>query len=648
MGYMVRKALAAIGAGALAVPVFAATAGASTLSSDHRVPLRGSSPSWAASSRSAAPTVSGAKSITIRVYLAPRGGEARLNSAVAAVSTPGSAGYRHYLTAAQYRVRFAPTSREVSGIRSWLSASGFRVTGVAAGNRYVEARGRVAAAQRTFGVTIRSYRVGRTVRQAPSSDLSVPSSVAGSVLGVTGLSTPSVVRPARAPAAPPPPGFRNGRPCSLYYGQLVARKQADYSTPLPRFQGAYRDYAVCGYTPVQFRAAYGVAKSGLTGRGVTVAITDAYAAPTIRSDANHYATNHGDAAFTSGQFTQNLPSSFTRQALCGPSGWYGEETLDVEAVHGIAPDAKVRYYGSRSCFDTDFLDTLARVVDENKASYVSNSWGDFSQNTTSGVIAAYEQVFKQGAMQGIGFLYSSGDSGDDLAASGLKQTDYPASDPYITSVGGTSAAIGADGSLQFQAGWGTDKYTLSTDQKSWQPIASNPFLYGAGGGFSSLFNRPSYQQGVIPAGSPAGRAVPDIAMDADPTTGMLIGETQTFPNGTYYDEYRIGGTSLASPLMAGMQALASEKAGGRLGFANPRIYQIERNGGHGFTDVTNAYDGQANVRSDYANGVDPSGGILYSVRTFDDDSSLVTARHWDDVTGVGTPNAGYFTAAAGG
>jgi subtilase family serine protease len=138
--------------------------------------------------------------------------------------------------------------------------------------------------------------------------------------------------------------------------------------------------------------------------------------------------------------------------------------------------------------------------------------------------------------------------------------------------------------------------------------------------------------------------VPDLGLDGDPNTGMLVGETQTFPGGVSYDEYRIGGTSLSSPLMAGVQALASQAKHHRLGFANPRIYSLARSGGKEFTDVTSAHDQAANVRPDYANGVNQKDGILYSVRTFDDDSSLDTNPGWDDVTGVGSPNSAYLDA----
>ncbi|HEY2637106.1 MAG TPA: S8 family serine peptidase, partial [Solirubrobacteraceae bacterium] len=248
-----------------------------------------------------------------------------------------------------------------------------------------------------------------------------------------------------------------------------------------------------------------------------------------------------------------------------------------------------------------------------------------------------EQAFLQGEMQGITFLFSSGDDGDEVVASGTLQADYPASDPYVLSVGGTSTGIGSDGSLTLLTGWGTNKYSLSADGSSWTPVG---FLYGSGGGFSSLFNRPSYQDGVVPASAPPGRAVPDVAMNADPNTGMLIGETQAFPDGNKYGEYRIGGTSLASPLFTGMQALHQQTAG-RQGLLNPSLYAAARRGTTAFTDVRPVHTGDGVVRPDYVNSLDPSGGLTYSVRTFNQDSSLTTARGWDDVTGIGVPSPAY-------
>ena len=641
----VSRVLATLATATLAIPLLALPAVASPSSA--RAVLAGSSPRWATTAADAG-ALSGSTPISAQVYFTPRGGQAALNSAVTAVSTPSSPSYRQFLSPGQYRDRFGATQTQINSVTSWLRGAGLTVTSVDANNRYVDVSGTAAQARQAFGAALHQYRHNGAVEQAPAGDLTTPANLASQVLAVTGLSSPQLVKPGQASDAPPPSGFANARPCSAYYGQLLAKYQADYKTPLPKFDGRYRDYAVCGYSPSQFRDAYGVTGTGLTGQGVTVAITDAYAAPTIVNDANKYSRNRGEPTFTSGQFTQSLPSArFRAQAQCYPPGWYGEETLDVEAVHGIAPQANIRYYASRSCYDQDFLATLQRTVDENVASYVSNSWGSPGSDETSGLIAAYEQIFEQGALQGIGFLFSSGDSGDDAASTGIKQTDYPTSDPYVTAVGGTSTAIGADGSLIGQAGWGTDKYNLSSDGRSWVPIAPNPFIYGSGGGFSNLFQRPAYQNGVVPEASPPGRGVPDIAMDADPTTGMLIGETQTFPDGVRYGEFRLGGTSLAAPLLAGMQALASESVGGRLGFLNPRIYDLARAGGAAFEDVTRAFDGEANVRPDFANGLNADDGIKYSIRTFGDDSSLIVAPGWDEVTGVGSPNTRYLTAPAG-
>ena len=141
-------------------------------------------------------------------------------------------------------------------------------------------------------------------------------------------------------------------------------------------------------------------------------------------------------------------------------------------------------------------------------------------------------------------------------------------------------------------------------------------------------------------------------MDADPTTGMLVGETQAFaeasifgPAGVHYGEYRIGGTSLASPLFAGVQAVAQQgsRGGNRIGFANPLIYSLAHGRGVYF-DVTPQGDA-GNIRADYANGLNARTACIYSVRTFDQDSSLTTDRGWDDVTGVGSVTARYVQQA---
>ncbi|SDI84239.1 physarolisin II. Serine peptidase. MEROPS family S53 [Frankineae bacterium MT45] len=601
-----------------------------------------SAPTWLAHAQKTG-TASAKAGVSARVYLAPNGGMDALKAAALAVSTPGNSSYHKFLTTAQYNAKYAPTSATVNAVGSWLRSTGLKVTGVGEANSYLTVTGNVAAVKNAFATTVNTYKHDGQNVQAPAGALSVPNSVASAVLAVSGLDTTTRTMTHSDAVAPPPPSFVNGRPCSQFYGQVDAKYRADYKTPLPKFNGKTLPYAVCGYTGVQFRTAYEGATE-LSGTGVTVAIVDAYASPTIASDAATYTNNHGDGSYAPGQLTQVPPATVEHTAECDASGWYGEETLDVEAVHAMAPTANIRYYGAKSCYDDDLLDAIHKVVTQNKVQLVTNSYGDAGEEgQTADVIAAWESVFLQGAMQGISFMYSSGDNGDELQDIGLKSADYPASDPYVTAVGGTSTAIDGSGMLAWESGWGTHKYTLSTDGKSWSPVG---YLYGAGGGYSTLFNRPSYQDGVVPTNAPPGRAVPDVAMDADPTTGMLVGQTQTFPNGgVAYGEYRIGGTSLASPLFAGMTALTLEAGGGTgLGLLNPLLYSQATSGN--FTDVKGTPPDAGNVRVDYKDGNTRASGLIYSVRTFGQDSSLTTAKGWDDVTGIGSPNPGWLGAVA--
>ena len=617
-----------------AAAIVAGTAGwlGSARAASGRQAIPNTRPGWLGHAKNLGHASPGA-SVSARVYLTPNGGMAKLKQFALAVSTPGNAQYRHFLKPSQYFQRFGTTSGTVSAVKSWLTGAGLHVTAVEGHNRWVEITGSVAQAQAAFGVTINRYQHNGLTVQAPTSALSAPAGVASSVLTVLGVdTTPMTVSPATQKPPPPDVGFRNARPCSTYYGEKLA-------TTVPKFNGHTLPYAPCGYVGSQFRSAY-EGSTTLDGTGITVAITDAYGSPTLASDVATYASRNGDRTYAPGQFSQFVARPMTRvnngRRQCGASGWYGEQSLDVEAVHAMAQGARIRYYGAASCYDADFLDTFARVNDDDAAQIVTNSWGSTELGTRATTIAAYEQAFLQGAAEGITYMFSSGDNGDESLFTGVVQADYPVSDPYATGVGGTTTAINSAGSIAWQTGWGTMKYSLSSDGSAWDPVG---FLYGSGGGYSMLFGQPGYQAGITPGTT---RAVPDVAMDGDVTTGMLIGQTQTFPDGVYYDQYRIGGTSLSSPLFAGMTALSFQHAGGGTGLLNPTIYANAHTGV--FTDVTGPGPDAGNVRVDFANSVDASGGLLYSVRTFDQDTSLDVGPGWDDVTGLGSPNAGWLTA----
>jgi hypothetical protein len=159
------------------------------------------------------------------------------------------------------------------------------------------------------------------------------------------------------------------------------------------------------------------------------------------------------------------------------------------------------------------------------------------------------------------------------------------------------------------------------------------------------------------------RVEPDISMEADPATGMLEGETQTFPDGTYYDTYRIGGTSLSTPLFAGLIARADQAAGRPLGFVNPLLYTLPGRG----TGSGALYDVQPThhdmSRADYIDLVDSAQGLEYQTRIIDYEGidqycatkklcsqgtvALHTAPGYDNMTGLGSPGLNFVPALAG-
>jgi len=621
-----RRALIGGSAAVLAVPLLALPAAAGSPGSS-RVPVQTASP---AASGHALGATSKTKSISFSVVLKMRDA-AGAEALAMAVSDPNSASYRHFLTPAQWRQSYAPTAKTVQAVTSWLRSQRLSVTDSSANHRILTVTGSAGAVESAFGTTLKDFARGGEVVHAQTSAVSVPSSLAGAIDEVAGLDETDAVRPT-ATLPGPPPVFKNAPPCSTYYGQKIA-------TSLPPAYGQHQPYAPCGYTPTQLRGAYGTDAAiarGIDGRGSTVAIVDAYASPTILKDANRYSALHGVPPFN-GNFNQNNAAAFTHQQLCGPQGWYGEETLDVEAVHGMAPGANVLYVGGASCLNVDLAAAVNKIVDRHLADVISNSYGSLGEHYSR----IFHQAFVQAAAEGIGVFFSSGDSGDEIVRTGRRQVDSPASDPFVTAVGGTSLGVGQSNNYLFETGWGTGRSVLYGH--AWIPAPPGTFQYGGGGGTSQLYREPGYQKGVVPGtianffGQGPHRAVPDVAAVGDPSTGMLVGETQQFPGGKdFYSEYRIGGTSLSCPLVAGIEALANQVNGGSLGFANPKLYSLYKT--DAFHDVKGQGVTRAVVRVDYANGVNASAGTITSLRSMNFTGTIVVRPGYDDVTGLGTPN----------
>ncbi len=625
----------------LALSINLSVAALPSTSNNGRTTLNGSAPSWASSNnyRSAADPTS---YVGFRVYLGWNN-PSKVEALAQAVSDPKSSSYGQYLTPSQFHQQFAPSQSQVGAVQSWLRSQGFSVEYTPGNNLYVSAEGTVAQAQTAFGTGFGLYTVSGLSLRSPSSDVSIPSSLAGIVTGVLGLddSVQFVFTNHTVGDAPPPAAFVSAHPCSTYWGQNQA---VGFTNP---YGTGTLPYAPCGYTPQQIKGAYGI--SGYDGSGQTVAIIDAYAAPTIVQDVNQWSINRGLPTLTANQLVQVVaPGTYNhpeKGIAQDPQGWYGEETLDIEAVHGMAPAAKIVYVGAPNNFQ-DLDAALNYVVDRHVASIVTNSYGFRTEILPQGYIKPYESIILQGVITGIGIYFSSGDNNDESLVVGYTTTDWPASSPYVTAVGGTSLAVGASNNYLFETAWGTK--TSSWTGTTWSPTPPGSWLYGSGGGVSRIFSEPSYQVGVVPksvftAQGRTGRAVPDISAVGDPNTGYLIGETQTFPNGTIaYSEYRIGGTSLSSPLVAGIMALADQAAGHPHGFANPLFYSLA--GSAAFTDITHPSSTVAVVRANYVNSIDASAGVVYRLRTMDQTLSLNASPGYDDVTGLGTPTSSFLSA----
>jgi len=600
-----------------------------------RSALKGSAPAWA-NSKNYAGAADPASGVDFRVYLDWQN-QAGAEAIARAVSDPKSAKYGQYLTAAQFRSAFSPSQAQVGAVKAWLKSQGFTIVYTPSNDKYIAAEGTVGQASAAFGTSFGMYRINGQVLRSQSTDLSVPSSIAASVAGVLGLDESGALvtfdHVVDKAAAPPTAGFRNAPPLSAFWAEQVS----PYAYPsgfTDRTNPSTAPWVVKGNTPGQVKGAYNISGS-YDGTGQTVAIIDPFASPTIVSDVNQWSRNRGLPELGASQFTQIVPPGAYNRATnkrWHPAAAYSEETLDVEAVHGMAPAAKIVYLGSATF--SQALDALMNhVVDKHLAQIVSNSYGFPTELLPPGYVKPFNDILIQAAAEGIGVYFSSGDFGDETSTLGFATVNWPASSPWVTAVGGTALAVGAANQKVFETGWGTSSYACNTTTLVCTKAA---WTGGSGGGYSVLFARPWYQNGIV---SNPGRGVPDISALGDPQTGYLIGQTQSFPGGPAYDEYRIGGTSVSAPIISGLMALADQKAGAPHGFANPLFYA---NAGR-FTDVLSVKTAVA--RRNFNNSVDASAGTSDFLRTFDDFSGSPTQHTgpgWDDVTGLGSPN-GIFT-----
>jgi subtilase family serine protease len=329
------------------------------------------------------------------------------------------------------------------------------------------------------------------------------------------------------------------------------------------------------------------------------------------------------------------PDSVSQEACGFPSGWQGEQTLDVEAVHGVAPKANILYVGGFNCQGGIDL-SVSKILDGKLANIVSNSYSFIGEAVSADILRGYVNLHLQAAGEGIGMYYSSGDFGDQFASLGFASPDFPASSPFATSVGGTSLGINKTGDIALETGWGSSLDQIAADAVG-KPKYVDPlpgfFAFGAGGGRSAVFTQPAYQRGVVPAALARGKRVsPDISALADPFTGFSIGIRPIIDDTTLqtggFENQTFGGTSLSSPLVAAQMAIVQQVTNQKIGFANPALYLLNRKVPAAFRDTVPQSPRQALVFS----SADSGGLFLVSLDT---DTSLQTRKGYDEVTGLG-------------
>lgn len=241
-----------------------------------------------------------------------------------------------------------------------------------------------------------------------------------------------------------------------------------------------------------------------------------------------------------------------KNAPTTPDSADGEVLLDIEVAGAVAPDAAIVVYFAPNT-DQGFLDAITKAVHDttNKPSVVSISWGAAEVNWTPQAMTNFNEAFKAAALIGVTICCAAGDNGSsDGVTDGKVHVDFPASSPYALACGGTKLVADGAGKIISETVW-----HASTDSAT-------------GGGVSEFFPLPDYQKNAnVPASLNTkfkGRGVPDVAGDADPSTGYKV-----LVDG---EQFVIGGTSAVAPLMAGLLALINQQKGKPAGFINPILY----------------------------------------------------------------------------
>jgi kumamolisin len=612
--------------------------------------------------------------ISVEVVLAPDH-ESELSGLLTNLYDPQSPSYRQWLGKGEFYNRFAPRATRVAALTDYLESKGLAVEQAASPFllRVTGASKDVAAA---FQTTLRNYRNRNGVPYfSNATAVQLPNALAEGVRGVVGLTNtvrvhPMLVRspaskPASAPHADSAANSNSIPACEAPY-PTAAEFFAwfDDGTVPPLGYGGGPDCV--GLTPSQVNSIYGAPDLGPSAKGLGVTLAVIEFSAYRQSDIAFWARHFYGPAFSPPLVDINVDGG-PLNPICPAgdecptsiNGYYGdiEVDSDIETQLALSPQARriLVYNAPDDITGQTALDEYARIAQDNLADVVSSSWGNCENDVTTAFVEAENLIFQQMALQGQSVFGASGDSGafDCLLGDGttILNVDDPSSQPWVTSVGGTSFESfnpDANPSPKYPSGvetvWNVDGLCNASAPSPANDNDGGFFwcfqLGGGGGGNSQYWGRPLYQFGpgitnpyttygnrstqcaLARAGTPC-REVPDISANADQFTPYAVyctGDAST-PNSFCtppYDGWNsVGGTSLSTPLWSGIIADRDGYQHGRTGSANPLLYVLYNLNYPGyFHDITGS--GQP-VRN---NGLFP------------------TTPGFDLATGIGTPRIG--------
>ncbi|MES2152886.1 MAG: S53 family peptidase [Pseudomonadota bacterium] len=441
---------------------------------------------------------------------------------------------RRYLARSDYAERHAAPQADLAKVAAFARDCGLVVLASDAARRSVFLSGNAAQIGQAFDTVVEYHEHDGGVYRGRSGALSVPSELAGVIEGVFGIDDRPVAKP----------HFQQRRQ-SPGIG-IVAHAASAAFTP-PQLARLYN------FPPDQNGAGQCIGIIELGG-GYRSADLNAYFAK-LRLDPPQVVTVRVDGG-------RNQPS--------GVDSADGEVMLDIEVAAAIAPKARIAVYFAPNT-DKGFLDALTLAIHDqvNQPSVISISWGAAEINWTAQAKSSFDQALQTAAALGVTVCVATGDNGsDDGMGDGRPHADFPASSPYALACGG-SKLIASAGKISSEVVW-NESTTSAT-----------------GGGVSDFFDTPAYQ---LKAGVPltaypkarAGRAIPDVAGDADPATGYVVRVDG--------QDMVIGGTSAVAPLWAGLIALMNQRLGHPVGFINPMLYGSAHGNG-AFQDIVSGNNG---------------------------------------------------------